>query len=113
MSLHLLATETASVKRATIAAGRRGAPATVLEGLRCTPLYPADAGAANALLLRIKSETPYRILETFVLGRPDIQGGDVLAVGGAEYTVRSVAPWAMPGASREFTHLMVEELPSP
>lgn len=113
MSLRLLATATASVKRATIVAGKRGAPATVLTGLRCTPLYPADAGAVNNLLLRLKSETPYRILETFVLGRPDIQGGDLLVLDGDEYTVRAVAEWTMPGASRQFTHLMVEELPNP
>jgi hypothetical protein len=34
-------------------------------------------------------------------------------VVGDEYTVRAVAEWTMPGASREFTHLTVEELPSP
>jgi hypothetical protein len=113
MSLNLLATATASIKRAAISAGKRGAPVTVLDGLACTPLYPADAGAVNNLLLRLKSETPYRILETFVLGRPDIQGGDTLVIGGDEYTVRAVAAWTLPGASREFTHLMVEELPRP
>lgn len=113
MSLHLLATKTASIKRAQIAAGKRGAPVTVLDNLRCTPLYPADAGAVNNLLMRLKSETPYRILETFVLGRPDIQGGDLLVVEGDSYTVRAVAEWTMPGATRQFTHLMVEELPAP
>lgn len=114
MSLNLLATETASIKRAAIAGGKRGQPTTVLEGLRCTPLYPADAGAANNLLQRLKLETPYRILETFVLGQPDIQGGDTLVLeGDDEYTVRAVAPWTLPGISRQFTHLMVEERPSP
>ena len=113
MSLNLLATETASIKRAVISGGKRGAPATVLDDLRCTPLYPADAGAVNNLLLRLKSETPYRIMETFVLGRPEIQGGDTLVVRGDEYTVRAVAEWTLPGISRQFTHLMVEELPGP
>lgn len=113
MSLNMLATETASVKRAAITGGRRGTPTTVLSDLQCTPLYPADPGAVNNLLMRLKSETPYRILETFVIGQPDIQGGDMLVVAGGEYTVRAVAPWELPGISRKFTHLMVEELPSP
>lgn len=113
MSLDLLATKTASIKRAQIAAGKRGQPVTVLNGLKCTPLYPADPGAVNNLLMRIKSETPYRILETFLTGRPDIRGGDLLVVDGDAYTVRAVAEWTMPGGSRRFTHLLVEELPSP
>lgn len=113
MSLRLLATETASIKRALIVAGKRGAPTTVLSGLACTPLYPADPGAVNNLLQRLKLETPYRLLETFVTGTPDIRGGDTLVVGGAEYTVRAVADWTMPGISRRFAHLTVEELPKP
>ena len=108
-----LASKTASVKRAPIVGGKRGQPATVLSGLVCTPLYPADAGQANNLLQRLKLETPYRLLETFVAGHHDVQGGDTLVIDGDEYTVRAVAEWEMPGISRRFTHLTVEELPSP
>lgn len=113
MSLRLLMTRAASVKRATIAGGKRGTPVAVLTGIACTPLYPADAGAVNNLLMQIKSDTPYRILETFVAGKPDIRGGDLLAVDGETYTVRAVAEWEMPGGTRQFTHLLVEELPNP
>ena len=113
MSLRLLASETASVKRAQIVGGKRGAPVVVLTGLICTPLYPADPGQANNLLQRLKLETPYRLMETFVAGHHDIQSGDTLVVGGDEYTVRAAAEWAMPGASRKFTHLTVEETARP
>lgn len=113
MSLNLLATKTASVKRAAITLGKRGEPATVLTGLACTPLYPADPGAANNLLMRPEAETPYHLLETFVIGNPAILGGDLLVVDGEAYTVRAAAPWTMPGALRQFLHLLVEELPNP
>ena len=113
MSLRLLMTKTADVQRAVIAGGKRGAPATVLTGLACTPLYPADGGAANNLLMQSESRTPYRMLESFVAGNPDIRGGDLLVVDGESYTVRAVAEWEMPGASRRFTRLLLEETPNP
>lgn len=112
MSLNLLATETASIKRALIAGGKRGAPQIVLDGLRCTKLFPADAGAVNNLVQRLKLDAPGRILETFVLGNPDIRAGDSLVLDGDAYTVRAVADWTMPSASRKFVHLTVEEIPA-
>ena len=111
MSLRLLMSEIADIKRATISLGKRGAPETVLTGLACTPLYPADPGAVNGLLMQPQSETPYRLLEAFVTGHPSIKGGDLLVMAGESYTVRAVAKWTMPLASRKFTHLLVEERP--
>lgn len=113
MSLNLLATETASVKRAQISGGRRGTPTTVISNLRCTPLMPADPGRVNALLQHSKSNAPYRMLETMVLGDQPILAGDTLVMDGDSYTVRAVANWK-PGrfSSRPFTHLTVEEIPA-
>lgn len=114
MSLLMLATRTASVKRASIASGKRGAPATVLTGLQCTPPYPADPGAVANLLQRLGINTPYRMFETYVLGEQPIQAGDTLEVDeDGAYQVRAVASWtANRPSTRAFTHLTVEEIPS-
>lgn len=114
MSLLMLATRTASVKRASIASGKRGTPATVLTGLQCTPLYPADPGEVANLLQRLNIDTPYRMMETYVIGNQPIQAGDTLEVDdGSAYQVRAVANWSVNRPStRAFTHLTVEEIPS-
>ena len=113
MSLLMLATKSASVKRAAIVAGKRGEPATMLTGLQCTPLYPADPDQVNNLLRRLGVETPYRMMETYVLGDQPVQAGDTLEVDGSTYQVRAVASW-VPGqpTTRAFTHLTVEEIPA-
>jgi hypothetical protein len=113
MSLLMLATKTASVKRASIVGGKRGEPVTVLSDLPCTPLYPADPDMVNNLLQRLNISTPYRMLETFVPGNHEIHTGDMLIVDGESYQVRAVADWK-PGrpTTRAFTHLTIEEIPS-
>jgi hypothetical protein len=112
MSLKLLATAEASIKRAQIVGGKRAEPVVVLTELACTPLYPADAKQVNDLLQRLKLETPFRMLETFVSGNHDIRGGDTLVMNGREYPIRAVANWSPGRMSRAFTHLTVEDIPA-
>jgi hypothetical protein len=114
MSLLMMAKKTASVQRASIVGGKRGAPVEVLAGLQCTPLTPADPGTINAILQRTgASSAPYRMHDTFVLGEQAIFAGDTLVMDGESYQVRAAANWA-PGrpCSRAFTHLTVEEIPA-
>ena len=111
MSLASLATVTAGTKRSVVAStGKRPAPATYLSGLACTPLTPADPMRAGQLMQRLRLETPLALLETIVIGKPDIVQGDVLTVGGEEYVVRGVGAWTPPASMGSFTTLMVEDL---
>lgn len=113
MSLRAMATKTATVKRAAIAGGKRGEPVTLLDGVACTPLYPADPKDAAELLQRLKISTPYRLLETYLPGSHEINAGDTLIVDGASYQIRAVAGWQPERpCSRTFVHLTVEEIPS-
>jgi len=107
-SFSRLATETASTKRnPAIASGKRGSPATYLTGLRCTPLDPVDPEMRN----RLNLDTPYELLQTFVVGAQDILEGDVLTLNGVDYPIRAVAEWP---ASRQggdaLRHLILEDL---
>jgi hypothetical protein len=96
----------AGTKRATLTAGKRGAPVTYLTGLVCTP---PDAADRKAELMLRAGETPHRLLETYIEGLPDIQEGDRLVVGSAEYAVRAVARWAKAGSLPAFTQLLLED----
>lgn len=106
MTLRKQATLTASTLRASMAGGKRGAPTSNLSGLSCTPLQPVQP----EVVLRLRLDTPNTVLSTYVVGHHDIRGGDLLVVGGAQYTVRSVAPWPSPGAGLpNFTELVLED----
>lgn len=67
-SLTALATLTASTKRAVTTGGTQAAAAAKLANLACTPLYPVSDG----LLSRPNLDTPYRDLETYVIGGDEV-----------------------------------------
>lgn len=61
-----MASVSASTKRAQMAGAgvnrKKGAPSTLLTGLRCTPLDPVDPELRKRLAL----ETPHELLQTFL-----------------------------------------------
>lgn len=107
MTLRRFATRSASVLRAAVTNGKRGAAATHLSGLQATPLQPASP----EMVTRFQLQTPHQVLETYVVGHHDIVTGDVLAVDGQQYTIRGVGKWTPPGnAIGQFMHLVVEDV---
>ncbi len=107
MTLRRLATLSATVLRATMTGGKRGAAAVHLSGLQAVPLQPASPEVVQ----RLQLQTPHQVLETYVVGAHDIVPGDVLTVGGEQYTIRGVGRWTPPGnAIGQFTHLVVEDV---
>ena len=62
-SFRRMAIETASTKRPpALSDGKRGAAATKLTGLRCTPLDPVSAEIRK----RVALDTPMELLQTFI-----------------------------------------------
>lgn len=107
MTLRRFATLSATVMRATITNGKRGAAAAHLSGLQVVPLQPASP----EMVARFQLQTPHQVLETYVVGHHDIVTGDVLTVGGEQYTIRGVGRWTPPGhAIGQFMHLVVEDV---
>lgn len=106
--ISVLATVSASTKRSpALSGGKRGAATSNLTGLSCTPLDPVDP----ELRQRLQLETPYELLQTYLVGSLDIIEGDLLVVGSAEYPIRSVATW--PASTRggdAITALVLEDL---
>jgi hypothetical protein len=99
-----MATVTASTKRApAISGGKRGAPATQVAALRCTPLDPVDPELHQQVALG----TPMELLQTFT-AETDIREGDVLVVGSTEYPIRACEEWTWRGGA--YRRLVVEEL---
>jgi len=102
-----LASVTASTKRPpTISSGKRGAPATNVASLKCTPLDPVDAELRQRLAL----DTPHELLQTFVDNGVDIVEGDLLVVGSTEYPIRSVGDWYWSPLSADYVRLILEDL---
>jgi len=100
-----MATVTASTKRpASVSSGKRGAPATHVASLKCTPLDPAGSEIRERYLLN----GPEIILQTFVDNGVDIRYGDTLVVAGAEYPIKVAENWTWRGTS--FLMLLVEQL---
>lgn len=100
-----MATVTCSTKRLPAYSGsKRGDPVANLTGLKCTPLDPLDAELRNLPVLT----SPYEALQTFIRRDPDIQEGDRLVVGSAEYTIRAVEDWTW--GNDVFLRLILEEL---
>ena len=98
---------TASTKRPpAISSGKRGTPATNIASLSCTPLDPIDAELRQRLAL----DTPHELLQTFVDTALDINEGDILVVGSAEYPIRAVGDWATTASMPAYKWLVVEEL---
>lgn len=109
MSMARFLTVTASTKRApVIAGGKRGAAATNVASLLCTPLDPVDSALSSELRQRLALNTPHLLLQTFVAANLDIERGDILVVGSEEYPIRSCAEWAWRGSV--YRHLVVEDL---
>jgi hypothetical protein len=106
--LSSLATTSATTKRSTVSAGKKGAPSAYLSGLTCTPPTPCDPMRAGALLQRLKLDTPYQLFDTVVTGQPDIVPGDILVITPREFVVRAAGKWGPPGTL--FTYLTVEEI---
>lgn len=96
------ASVTASTKRRS---DPRSAPTTHLSSVAIVPLTPADPKIA----FRLGIETPYEMLQTFT-EEADIQEGDYLVIGSAEYPVKAVGdyPWRPTGGKRLV--VLVEEL---
>jgi hypothetical protein len=69
--------------------GKRGDPATVLVGIACSPLDPADAEVRQRLGLN----GPIEIYQTFVDAEADIRQGDYLQTREERYSVRAVGDW--------------------
>jgi hypothetical protein len=100
------ATVTASTKRSPgVSGGKRGAPATEIAELSCTPLDPVQPEVA----FRAGLENPFELLETFVDGTLDIKEGDILVVGSREYPIKSAAEWTWRRSGSRFLHLILEE----
>ncbi len=101
----VLATKRATIKRAVIAGGKRGAPTTHLEGLQATQLFPTSTD----VLLRLGLNTPHATWSLFVVGSHDIRAGDWLNLDGNDYTIRGVQVWELPKEQGLYTQLTVEE----
>jgi len=102
-----LATTTASTKRPpALSAGKRGAPATYLTGLQCTPVDPV----AMEFRSRDTTAAPYVARQTFLQSGPDILKGDLLVVGTVSYAIRAVEPWSWPPDGDEYLRLELEEV---
>lgn len=102
-----MATVTASTKRSpAVSGGKRGAPATNIASLSCTPLDPVDPDLRQRLAL----ETPHELLQTFVAGGLDIREGDVLVVGSQEYPIKACGDWWYRPEEADYVRLIVEDL---
>jgi len=107
MSLSTMATEIVAIKRATMSAGKRGAPSAHLSGLSAVPLQPASP----ELVLRLQLNTPYQVYVTYLVGQHDIRPGDVLVLGGADYPIRGASRWTAPtGTISDYMEIVVEEI---
>ena len=86
LSMNVLMTATATVRRGARASGSRGAPASATPHLTNVPCTPPqhitqDTGPGGVFQ---RSES----LVCFVAGNPDIRKTDLFTVGGVDYTVR-------------------------
>jgi hypothetical protein len=101
-SFFALSTATASTKRNPIAVGGVvAAPATYLTGLKTLPLMPIT----DEIILRYAIQSPKELQVTYIEGVVDIEEGDVLVIGTAEYMVRAASPWP----AYYYTEAIVEE----
>jgi hypothetical protein len=98
---------TASTKRPpVISSGKRGAAATNISSLRCTPLDPVDPEIRQRLILN----TPNELLQTYTEGGLDIVEGDILTVSSVDYPIRAVGEWYWPVDGTNTCYLVLEDL---
>ena len=106
-TFRLFATVTASTKRPpAISSGKRGAAATNISSLRCTPLDPVDPEIRQRLILN----TPNELLQTYTEGGLDIVEGDILTVSSVDYPIRAVGEWYWPVDGTNTCYLILEDL---
>ena len=86
-------------------AGLQPAPAPVLSGIACTPLYPIDKNAQVSLGV----EPSVNLQATITYGTLDLDRGDVIYVGSGIYTVRFIDNWYWPPTQNYHTRIMVVE----
>lgn len=110
MTLLQRATKSATIKRASVASGKRQSPTTHLSGLKCTNLWPADSGRLGQLVEVGLIESLVNVFETIMVGNHDIRPGDILVVDTVEYVIRGAAQWEYPRSTDYFTHLTVEKV---
>lgn len=107
MTFKKMATASATILRATMTSGKRGAAQVHLSNLQIVPLQPASPEVVQRMQLR----TPHQVLETYVVGAHDILPGDVLVVNNRQYPIRGVGKWESPReAIGKFMHLVVEDI---
>lgn len=106
-SFSLLATVTASTKRApAIVGGKRGTLVTNIASLKCLPLDPVSAEIRQRLAL----ETPHEVLQTSVDASLDIIEGDILTVDGTDYPIRACEDWYWRPTGETYRRLYLENL---
>lgn len=99
-------TQTISTKRSPSAAGGKvGAAVTNLSGVSATELLPVDADLREQVP---ELATYARTWQLFVGDGVDIQEGDRVVIGSAEYPVRYVELWPWPD-DMTFTRVVVAE----
>jgi hypothetical protein len=98
-----MATVTASTKRGTLVAGKRGEPVENIASLKCLPLDPLDAQIAQHMAL----DRPHELLQTAVRNGLDILPGDILVVSGTEYPVERVGEWYFGPESDNWLQIVV------
>ncbi len=102
-----LASVTASTKRPPAPSGGIvGDAVENIASLKCTPLDPVDAELRDMIPgLAGKGE----LLQTFVENGLDIEEGDILVVGSAEYNIRAAGGWYWSPDAADFDQLILEE----
>ncbi len=102
----VLATKTASTKRAGIVDGKRGLPTDYLSGLACTQRIPTSSD----VMLRLGMDTPHATWDVYAIGDHDVRQGDTFMLDGQEYTVRGVQRWSFPKEQGDYMQLTLEEV---
>ena len=100
-----LAIVSATTKRATMTAGKRGDASAYLTGLFCTPLDPVSAEDVQ----RMNLPTSLQLQETFIAEGADIVTGDRLVVEGKDYPIRAVEKFTWQSGEK-YLHLIIESL---
>lgn len=95
--------QTASTKKSTRVAGKSGAPATYLTGVKCSRPFPVDPEIRRRLAL----ESAHEVWSVFT-ENADIREGHFFVYAGTDYPIRSVANW--PFADETHLALVLEEL---
>ena len=102
LTFMLMASVTASTKRATLNAGFD----TYLTHIKCLPLAPVDAETRQ----RLQINTPHILWETFLQEDPDIKAGDKLVVKGVEYPIKTIEKWPWSPEDDTRPHLILEDM---